>query len=135
MREEGTMAGSKFKSAGEYMSAQPRAVRAVLKQVRSAIRRAVPGVEEAIGYQILAYKLGGKAVLHVGAWKEHYSLYAATPGVRSAFKDELAPYLVEKATIRFPLSEPVPVKLIEGIARVRAKENAERGRGKGRAKG
>ena len=44
----------------------------------------------------------------------------------AAFKDELAPYKVNKGTIRFPLSEPVPVKLIERIAKFRAKEVAER---------
>ena len=31
-----------------------------------------------------------------------------------------------RRTIRFPLSEPVPVKLIEGIAKLRAKKVAER---------
>ena len=32
---------------------------------------------------------------------------------------------VSKGTIRFPLSEPVPVKLIEGIAKFRGKEAGE----------
>jgi uncharacterized protein YdhG (YjbR/CyaY superfamily) len=44
----------------------------------------------------------------------------------AAFKDELSPYKVEKDTIRFPLSEPVPVKLIEQIARFRAKGAKDR---------
>jgi len=33
---------------------------------------------------------------------------------------------LSKGIIRFPLSEPVPVKLIERIAKCRAKEVAER---------
>ena len=33
---------------------------------------------------------------------------------------------LNKGAIRFPLSEPVPVKLIERIAKFRAKEAAER---------
>jgi uncharacterized protein YdhG (YjbR/CyaY superfamily) len=36
---------------------------------------------------------------------------------------------MSKGTIRFPLSEPVPVKLIARIATVRAKENSERAKG------
>ena len=48
----------------------------------------------------------------------------------AAFKDELAKYQVDKGTIRFPLSGPVPVKLIEGIAKFRAKEVAGRERAK-----
>jgi uncharacterized protein YdhG (YjbR/CyaY superfamily) len=43
----------------------------------------------------------------------------------TAFKDELSSYKVSKGTIRFPLSEPVPAKLIERIAKFRVKEAVE----------
>jgi uncharacterized protein YdhG (YjbR/CyaY superfamily) len=69
-------------------------------------------------------------VLYFAGWKQHYSLYPATEHLLDAFKDELAPYDVNKGTIRFPLSQPVPVKLIERIAKFRAKEVAERGKSK-----
>jgi uncharacterized protein YdhG (YjbR/CyaY superfamily) len=73
-----------------------------------------------------AYKLNGSPLLYFAAWKRHYSLYPASGELVSAFEDELAPYEIEKGTIRFPLSQPVPAKLIENIARFRAKEVAER---------
>jgi uncharacterized protein YdhG (YjbR/CyaY superfamily) len=60
------------------------------------------------------------------AWKRHYSLYAATAGALIAFKRELEPYEVMKGAIRFPLSQPVPVNLIERLARFRAKEASQR---------
>ena len=44
----------------------------------------------------------------------------------SAFKKDIAPYVVHKGTIRFPFAQPVPVKLIARIAKFRAKEVAER---------
>ena len=53
------------------------------------------------------------------------SLYPATAPLIAAFKKDLAGYGVSKGTIRFPLSEPVPAKLIERIAKFRAKEIAE----------
>ena len=56
-------------------------------------------------------------------WKAHYSLYPAGPRLVEAFKDELAPYEVSKGTIRFPLSQPVPVELIERIGKFRVKES------------
>ena len=71
-------------------------------------------------------------MLYFAGWKKHYSLYPSTDRLVKAFKDELAPYEVNnKGTIRFPLSEPVPVKLIAGIAKFRAKEAAARGKAKG----
>jgi len=71
--------------------------------------------------------LHGRYVVYFAGWKQHYSLYPSTDRLVAAFKDDLAPYEVNgKGTIRFPLSEPVPVKLIEGIAKFRAKEVAGR---------
>ena len=98
--------------------------------MRSIIRKALPGAEEVISYQIPAYKLHGRCVLYFAGWKQHYSLYPAGDQLVAAFKEELAGYKLSKGTIRFPLSEPVPVKLIERIAKFRAKEVAERQKAK-----
>jgi len=127
------MAGTNFKSVDEYIASQPEAVRGVLDSLRGAIRRAVPNVEEAISYKIPTYRLRGGRLLYFAGWRNHYSLYPATDRVVSAFKDDLAPYEVNKGTIRFPLSQPVPVKLIERIAKFRAKELAEREKAKAAA--
>ncbi|HJS58334.1 MAG TPA: DUF1801 domain-containing protein [Vicinamibacteria bacterium] len=120
------MAKTDFKSVDEYIAAQPEGVRPILKRVRSTIRKAVPGAEEVISYQIPAYKLPAGAVLYFAGWKQHYSLYPATAGLVATLQDDLAPYKISEGTIRFPLSEPVPVKLIERVARFRAKEVAGR---------
>jgi len=124
------MAKTNFKSVDEYMATQPEAVQAVLERVRSIIRKALPGAEEVISYQIPAYNLHGRCVLYFAGWKQHYSLYPAGDQLVAAFKEELAGYKLSKGTIRFPLPEPVPVKLIERIAKFRAKEVAERQKAK-----
>lgn len=109
-----------FKSVNEYIAAQPEASRGILKRVRSAICAAVPKAEEMISYKIPAYKLQGQPVLYFAGWKQHYSLYPAPPEVVAAFQDELAQYEIRKGTIRLPLTDPVPVKLIARIAKFRA---------------
>lgn len=110
-------------SVDEYIAAQPAAVRPLLEKVRRAIRKAVPGGDEAISYQIAAYKLNGTVLLFFAGWKAHYSLYPAGKKLVAAFREELAPYEVnEKGTIRFPLSKPVPTALIARIAKYRATE-------------
>jgi uncharacterized protein YdhG (YjbR/CyaY superfamily) len=120
------MAKTDFDSVDEYIASQPEAMQGVLTRVRSTIRKAVPGAQEVISYKIPAYKLHGGPMLYFAGWRHHYSLYPATDHVVAAFKDDLAPYKVNRGTIRFPLSEPVPVKLIKRIAKFRAKELAER---------
>jgi uncharacterized protein YdhG (YjbR/CyaY superfamily) len=122
-----------FKSVDEYIASQPDGVQSVLNRVRSTIRKAMLGAEETISYKIPTYKLHGDRVLFFAGWKHHYSLYPATARVIEAFKDDLAPYEVSQGTIRFPLSEPVPVKLIGRIAKFRAKEVSDRSKAKAAA--
>ena len=124
------MAKADFKSVDEYIASQPEPVQDILERVRSAIRKAVPEAEEVISYKIPTYKLPGGPVLYFAGWKKHYSLYPVTERVVSTVKDGLASYEVNKGTIRFPLSQPVPAKLIGRIAKFRAKEVAERAKAK-----
>jgi uncharacterized protein YdhG (YjbR/CyaY superfamily) len=120
------MAKNDWKSVDEYIAMQPDDAAAILNEVRQAIQRALPGAEETISYKIPTYKLESETVLYFAGWKHHYSLYPAGASLVAAFGDELAPYAIEKATIRFSFGEPVPVKLIERIAKFRAKELAGR---------
>jgi uncharacterized protein YdhG (YjbR/CyaY superfamily) len=127
---EETMAKTDFKSVDEYITTHPEDVQSILQRVRSTIRKAVPGAEEVISYQIPAYKLPAGPVLAFAGWKQHYSLYGATDHLVAAFKDDLAPYKIDKGTLRFPLSPPVPATLIVRIAKFCAKEAATRARAK-----
>jgi uncharacterized protein YdhG (YjbR/CyaY superfamily) len=118
------MAKTDFKSVDEYISTFPKATQAVLQRVRGTIRKALPGADEVISYQIPGYKIRGERVIYFAGWKQHYSLYPVGDRIVEAFMKELALYEVEKSTVRFPISKPVPVKLIERIAKARAKEAA-----------
>ena len=128
------MAKTGFKSVDEYIASQPEVTRGVLERVRRTIRKALPGAEEVISYQIPAYKLNGRTVIYFAGWREHYSVYPSSDRLVTRFKKDLAQYEVSKGTIRFPLSEAVPVKLIEAVARFRGKEVAEREKAKAAAR-
>jgi uncharacterized protein YdhG (YjbR/CyaY superfamily) len=118
------MAKIRFKSVGDYIASQPRAVQAVLERVRTIVRKALPGADEVISYQIPTYKLHGRTVIYFAGWSQHYSLYPSSDRLVATFKNELSGYEISKGTIRFPLSEPVPARLIEGIVKFRAAEVA-----------
>jgi uncharacterized protein YdhG (YjbR/CyaY superfamily) len=125
---EDAMAKADFKSVDEYIARHPDEVQAILQRVRSTIRKAVPGAQEGISYQIPTYKLHGGYVVYFAGWKQHYSIYPAPARLVAALKADLAPYKLSKGTIRFPLSQPVPAKLIARIAKFRANEAAEHAR-------
>jgi uncharacterized protein YdhG (YjbR/CyaY superfamily) len=115
------------RSVDEYIAAQPAAARLVLAAMRAAIRKALPGADESISYHMPTYKLAGEVTLYFAGWKAHVALYPATAGVVAAFAKELAPYEVQKGTIRFPLPA-VPIALVGRIARQRAAEVTAAGR-------
>jgi uncharacterized protein YdhG (YjbR/CyaY superfamily) len=111
-------------SVDEYIAAQPAGTRPILQQVRSAIQKGAPAAEESISYKIPTYKSGGGPVIYFAGWKKHFSVYPVTRALLDAFRAELASYSVEKGTIRFPLTEPVPSEFIERLAKFRADEVA-----------
>ena len=113
-------------SVREYIASKPRESRASLEAVRRAIRRALPRAQEGLAYQMPAYTLNGVGVLYFAGWKSHYSLYPVNDALVEAFAKELAPYERSKGTLKFPLSAPVPVRLIERIAKFRSKQLAAR---------
>ena len=109
-------------SVAAYIAAQPATAQKALRRVRAIIRKALPAADEVISYQIPAYKVDGRAVIYFAGWKRHYSLYPVGARLVAAFKGQLGRYELSKGTIRFPLAEPVPVKLIERIVKLRARE-------------
>jgi uncharacterized protein YdhG (YjbR/CyaY superfamily) len=115
--------GRRVASVREYLASKPKESRASLEAVRRAIRKALPNAQEGLAYQMPAYTLNGVGVLYFAGWKSHYSLYPASDALVEAFAKELAPYERSKGTLRLPLSEPVPVRLIERIAKFRFSEH------------
>ena len=119
------MARPDYKSVDDYIAAQPVPARPVLERVRATIRKALPGATEGISYQIPVYRLDGRMVLYFAGFQRHYSIYPATARLVSALTKELTGLLHSKATIRFPLAEAVPTRLIARIAKLCAAEVAE----------
>lgn len=115
------MESVKAKNIDAYIAAFPDPVQQKLREMRTTIRKAAPGAEEAISYAIPTFKLKGNLV-HFAAFKTHIGFYPAPRGI-DAFKDELAKYGGGKGTVQFPLDEPLPLSLITRIVKFRVKDN------------
>lgn len=106
-----------------YVAGFAPAVRARLELVRAAIHRAIPQATEAMSYQIPTFRLRAN-VVHFAAFEHHISLYPAPFGVPE-FEADIATYGAGKGTLRFPHDAPLPLDLIERVARYRAHEHDE----------
>jgi uncharacterized protein YdhG (YjbR/CyaY superfamily) len=78
-----------FATIDDYIGSFPAEVQIILHEVRRTIADAVPGAEEKISYHIPTITLGGRNVMHFGAWKNHIALYPTPTGSR-AFEREIA---------------------------------------------
>ena len=114
-----------YSTIDEYIADFPANVQAILGKIRRTIQKAAPKAEEAISYQIPAFKLNGKMLIYFAAFKNHISVYPAPRGA-AEFKDELARYKGGKGTAQFPLDEPMPYDLIRRIVKFKVKQNLEK---------
>ena len=113
---------ARFRTVTEYIAAQPAASRPVLRRVRATIRKALPHAREGIHYDMPGYRMPRGGLVHFAGWTKHWAMYGVTPALVAAFGDALAPYDVEKGTIRFSLKEPVPVALVARFVKFHARE-------------
>jgi uncharacterized protein YdhG (YjbR/CyaY superfamily) len=116
MKEKGS-----FRTVDEYIDLHPPTVKSGLDLLRKTIKSAAPGAEELISYQMPAYRLKGM-LAYFSATKKHYGFYpTASPII--AFREKLKPYETSKGAVKFPLNEPIPVKLVTAMVKWKLKEN------------
>jgi uncharacterized protein YdhG (YjbR/CyaY superfamily) len=115
----------------EYIAGFPPEVQAILQKVRATVRKAAPGAEEVISYQMPALKLNGRPLIYFGAFKKHIGLYPPVSG-SAALKRDAARYAGPKGNLQFPLDERIPYGLISRIVKAKVRESRERAAAKAR---
>ena len=114
-----------FTSIDEYIAACPEASQSHLRELRAAIQTAVPEAREKISYQIGAFELNGKNLIHFAGWKKHISLYPIPAGDET-FEEAASKYADGKGTMKFALDEPLPMKLIGKVIKLRVADNLKK---------
>lgn len=115
---------AKFESVDAYIGSFPPDVRPKLESVRQAISHALPGTEETISYDIPTFTLNGRYVVYFAGWKRHISVYPIPSG-DEPLERELAPYVSGKGTLKFPLDKPIPLELVERLARLLLRQRTD----------
>ncbi len=123
------MAKTNFQSIDEYIASCSEDSQAYLVQIRKLIRSQAPDAKEKISYQIACFELNGRNLIHFAGWKNHVSLYPIPAG-NDAFKKAISKYADGKGTLKFPLNEPLPIKLINRIIKLQAAGTLKKTKGK-----
>src|ERR1700688_367480 len=106
------------KDVDKYIARVPEPARSRLKEMRAAIRSAVPAeAVEIIRYQSPAFKTKKVLVWYAG-FSKHCSLFP-TASVIEEFRDDLAGFTVSKGTVQFPMEKALPTDLIKRMVKAR----------------
>ena len=113
-----------FQTVEEYIASFSEPVQELMRTYRSIIREALPLASERMSWQMPTFYHYGN-VIHFAGNKKHMGIYPGAAAV-SHFKEELKNYKTSKGAIQIPYDQPIPVSLIQEIARFSAKENEMR---------
>ena len=109
------------KDIDSYISKFPADVQVILENVRATNRHTAPEATETISYMMPAFKQHG-ILVYFAAWEKHIGMYPPISGNKTVEK-AIARYAGPKGDLQFPLDEPMPLKLIERIVKLRVKQD------------
>ena len=111
----------------EYFQMVTQDQRELLGSVRAQINKQVPEIEETISYNMPTFKLRGKPLIHIAAWKKHCSFYPITDAVLEAYSDELADFKHTKGSLHFTTKQPIPAGALEAMIQDRVADHEASG--------
>lgn len=87
-----------------------------LERTFGVVKQLVPEAEAVMSYGMPTFKYKSKVLLHIGAFKNHISLFPASDEMVAAIGEGLAKHRVSKGTLQFtpesPLTEPLLKQII-----------------------
>jgi len=110
------------RSIDEYIAKSSPEVRAVLRKLRSTIKRAAPPeAEELISFRMPAFALHG-ILVYFAAFKNHIGMFPPLKG-DAKLKAAASKYAGPKGNLKFPLDKPIPYALVARIVKSRVRQN------------
>lgn len=106
----------KFSNTDDYIASFPENIQNRLEEMRSILKRLVPGAKEAIKYGMPTLILN-KNLVYYGGFKNHIGFYPV-PTDNKEFREAFSQYKTGKGSIQFPLDKELPEALIKKIISV-----------------
>lgn len=112
-----------FTNFEEYFLLFPKDVQTKFEALRKTVHAQTPELEEYIGYQMPAFRYKKKPLVYFAAYKNHIGFYPLPEAIihfESHFKERK--YKFSKGAVQFPLTENLPLDLIEKMVQFRMME-------------
>ena len=96
--------------------------RSTLEEMRRRILAVVPDAEQTISYACPAFKVEGKVVAGLAAFKNHLSYLPHSGSTLGTVADRIKDYSGTKSALHFPVDEPIPPELVRTLVETRLRE-------------
>ena len=108
----------------EYISQLPEIAQTKVSELRAILRKTAPAASEILKWGKPTFEM--KTILFAySAHKSHLTFVPTGPAMKP-FEDEISDYSVNKDSIKFQYIDPLPLLLIEKIAKFRVEDVLER---------
>jgi len=105
-----------------YLERLDEPKRSTLAQLRQDILTVVPEAEQCISYAVPGFKVAGKTIAGLAAFKNHLSYLPHSGSVFPELADELAGYEKSSGALRFPVDQTLPPGLVAKLITVRLRQ-------------
>jgi uncharacterized protein YdhG (YjbR/CyaY superfamily) len=105
-----------------YLADLDEPKRTSLEEMRQRILQVIPNAEQGLSYGVPAFKVDGKVVAGLAAFKSHLSYLPHSGSVLPTLSDKTGEYSQTKSALHFPLDEPLPRGLVRELIEVKLRE-------------
>jgi uncharacterized protein YdhG (YjbR/CyaY superfamily) len=110
------------KDVDKYLQELEEPQRSTLEALRRTILEIVPDAEQVISYKVPAFRVEGRIVAGLAAFKDHLSYLPFSGSVLPALASELKGYTMTKSALHFPVDRPLSKALVRKLITARRSE-------------
>jgi uncharacterized protein YdhG (YjbR/CyaY superfamily) len=96
--------------------------RSTLEEMRRRILEVIPEAEQTLSYKVPAFKIQGKTIVGLAAFKNHLSYLPHSGSVLGKLGERTAGYGGTGSALHFAVDEPLPRDLIAALIEVKLQE-------------
>ena len=108
-----------------YLADLEEPKRATLEEMRRRILEVIPGAEQGLSYAVPAFRVDGRVVAGLAAFKSHLSYLPHSGSVLSAVSATRG-YTRTKGALHFPIDSPLPQELVRELIELKLRETGLR---------
>ena len=109
-----------------YLADLDEPKRTTLEEVRRRILQIIPDAEQGLSYGVPAFKVDGKVVAGLAAFKSHLSYLPHSGSVLPVLSNKTSGYSQTKSALHFPVDKPLPRNLLKELIEVKLREGRPR---------